>query len=210
VPRISGLEPDPRRPGAVRVLVDGRWLCTVDSAGAAAACLGVGDEWTGDRQASAGRAADEEGAWRAVLKALERRNHAVGELRRRMVLRGHPPEAVDHAIARALATGLLDDAAFARHYVFTRTARGCGPARLRRDLAARGVSQADIEAALAAHRTEPEEEVALIGDLARKRARRLAGLPRDVQRRRLLAYLGRRGFSGVRVADLVSRLLREA
>jgi regulatory protein len=208
--RITALEPDPRRPGAMRVLVDGRLFCTVHEAVMAEGGLAVGAEWDAGRAERAGRAADEEAAWRALLKALERRAYAVSELRRRLLQKGHPPDAAEYAIARALAARLLDDAAFARQYVESRSARGRGPVRLRRDLAALGVSRAHIDGALEEHWAEPEAALALARDLAHKRARQLAGLPRETRRRRLLAYLGRRGFSGRPVTELVARLLRDS
>jgi regulatory protein len=210
VAKITGLEPDPRRPGALRVMVDGRLFCTVHEGAAAAAALAIGAEWTVERSASAGRAADEEAAWRALLAALERRSFAAVELRRRLVRKGHPPEAAERAIGRALDAGLLDDALFARHYVESRAARGRGPARLRRDLAALGVARAHIDAALAEQWAVPEDALALAGELARKRARQLAGLPPEVRRRRLLAYLARRGFAGSAVSGLVAGVLRDA
>jgi regulatory protein len=210
MPRITGLEPDPRRPGAVRVLVDGRHFCTVHEAALGSATLAIGADWTGERAGLAGRAADEEAAWRAVLKALERRSYAVTELRRRLLMRGHPPAASDYALQRAEAAGLLDDLVYARQFVASRAARGRGPSRLRRDLLALGVAKVHIEAALAEQWPEPEEALTLAAQLARRRARQLAGLPREVRRRRLLAYLARRGFAGSPVSELVTRVLREA
>jgi regulatory protein len=206
--RITGLQADPRRPGALRVLVDGRLFCTVHEGMAEAAALQVGADWTPERAASAGRAADEEAAWRALLKALERRSHAVGELRRRLTQKGHPAAAVEHAISRALAAGLLDDADFARQYVESRVARGQGPNRLRRDLAARGVSRAAVDAAIAAQWADPGDSLGGAAELVQRRLRQLKGLPREVQRRRLLGYLARRGFTGGRVAELVGRALK--
>jgi len=102
--RITGFEPDPRRPGAVRVLVDGRPFCTVHE-GAADAGLRVGGEWDDRQQAVAGQAADEEAAWRAALRSPEFRSFAVAELRRRLRLKGHPPAAVDYAVGRAQGPG---------------------------------------------------------------------------------------------------------
>jgi regulatory protein len=208
--RITGLDPDPAHPGAVRVLVDGRLFCTVHHGAVASSQLRVGLEWDQVRTDALGRAADEEAAWRSLLRALERRGFAVGELRRRLRQKGHPPEAVEHAIARGRAVALLDDAAFARHYVDSRAARGRGPARLRRDLLALGVDQATIEGALADQWPEPEQALSLAASLVERRARQLGALPRETKRRRLLAYLGRRGFSGPRVADLVRRALTGA
>ncbi|MEO8140459.1 MAG: regulatory protein RecX [Gemmatimonadota bacterium] len=206
--RITGLVPDPKRPGAVRVLVDGRAFCTVHEDVITAGTLAVGAEWEVERASVAGQAADEEGAWRALLRALEQRNFAVVELRRRLRRKGHTPEAIEFAIGRALAARLLDDRSFAQRFVESRAARGRGPSRLRRDLSALGVDRAHIESALAAHWPEPDDALALALDLARRRARQRAPLPREVQRRRLLAYLERRGFSGHRVSELVTRVLR--
>lgn len=207
--RITALEPDPRRKGAVRILVDGKLFCTVHEAGLAGGELVVGAEWDEPRAQSAGRAADEEAAWRALLRGLERRAHATAELRRRLVQKGHPPGAADFAIARAIELRLLDDAAFARQFVESRSARGRGPARLRQDLAVLGVARTHIDAAVGARWTEPDAALSLATDLARKRARQLSGLPRETRRRRLLAYLGRRGFKGRRVSELVTRVLRD-
>lgn len=206
--RITSLDPDPRRPGAVRVLVDGRLFCTVHEAALGPAALEVGVEWTPDRAGNAGRAADQEAAWRALLRALERRSYALAELRRRLVQKGHPPEAADFAISRAVDARLIDDASFSRNYVESRAARGRGPARLRRDLMGLGVARADIDAALAAQWSEPDAHLVIAVELARKRALQLRGLPREVRRRRLLAYLGRRGFTGREVSELVARVLR--
>lgn len=206
--RITGLEPDPRRPGAVRVLVDGRPYCTVHEDVVQAGTLAVGAEWEPARARAASQAADEEGAWRALLRALERRNFAELELRRRLRQKGHTPDAIEFAIGRALAARLLDDRVFAERFVASKAARGRGPSRLRRDLAALGVDRTHIELALAAHWPDPDDALHLALDLARRRARQLASLPREVRRRRLLAYLERRGFSGHRVADLVARVLR--
>jgi regulatory protein len=188
--------------------VDGRPFCTVHEVAVEGGALAVGADWDGERAGAVSRAADEEGAWRAVLRSLERRNFSVMELRRRLRQKGHTPEAIDFAIERALSMRLLDDAAFARNFVASRAGRGRGPARLRRDLNVLGVDRGLIDAAIQAHWPEPEDALDLALDLARRRVKQLASLPRDVQRRRLLAYLERRGFSGYRVGELVARVLQ--
>lgn len=205
--RITGLEPDPRRPGAVRVLVDGRAFCTVDQAAASAAGLAVGAEWDQARGAAAERAADEEAAWRALLRGLERRNFAVGEIRRRLRQKGHPPAAVEYALGRGLAAGLLDDLAFARRYAESRAARGRGPARLRRDLTALGVARAVVEQVLAEQWSDPDRSLQVARQLAERRAGQLGRVEREVKYRRLIGFLGRRGFAGPRVGELVRAVL---
>jgi regulatory protein len=107
-------------------------------------------------------------------------------------------------VADLTARGYLDDEAFARHWVATRTARGYGPARLRAELRARGVAAALIEAALAGDRDDETE-------LERARAaarRRLPALQRGARARaagRLRDYLLRRGFA----ASTAARVVRE-
>lgn len=209
MPTITALEPDPRRPGALRLLVDGRLFCTVHE-GARAAGLAPGAAWDEASTGAASRLADEEGAWRALLVALERRGFAVAEIRRRLRQKGHAPEAVEYAVARGRDLGLLDDAAFARRYVESRSARGRGPGRLRLDLAALGVDRALIDAAIQERWPEPDAALTLATQLAERRARQLVGLPREVRRRRLLAFLARRGFTGAGVTDLVRRVLQQA
>src|SRR5207249_1524073 len=82
-----------------------------------------------------------EGAYRAALRALARRAHARFDLRRRLLQKQHPPAAVDGALARLAALGLLDDARFARDYDGAKATRGGGrgPTRLVRDLLSQGV-----------------------------------------------------------------------
>ena len=208
--RITALEPDPAHPGAVRVLVDGRLFCTVHAAVVDSAGLAVGAEWDEARLQAAGRAADEEAAWRTLLKALERRGFSVGEIRRRLRQKGHPPAAVEYAVARAEGLRLLDDAAFARQFVQSRVSRGRGPARLRQDLRRLSVAEPLIDAALREQWPEPEDALGLAASLAARRARQLGSIPGETKRRKLLGYLARRGFSGARVSDLVRRVLADA
>jgi len=206
-PVVTGLVPDPRCAEVVRVLVDGLPYCAVPAMAAAAAGLRAGTPLDDDLLDRLGTLADQEGAYRAVLRALERRPFARAELGRRLVRKGHRPEAVDHALDRAVAVGLLDDAAFTRNFVETRSARGRGPARLLRDLLVMGVERKLIDAAIAEHWSEGSDRQAMPRALVARRARQLGPLPRDTKRRRLLAFLARRGFTGSAARDLVREAL---
>jgi regulatory protein len=204
--RVTALEPDPRRPGSIRVIVDGRAFATIDAS--AASRLAAGGAIDGADADQLARAADAEAAYRTVLRALERRPHARADLGRRLLRRGLAAEAVDAALTRAEAAGLLDDAAFARHYVATRSERGRGPARLVRDLTLMGVARVHVDQAIAEQWPSGVDRSALPAALAAKRAAQLGGLPRPVKRRRLLAFLARRGFTGRAALDAVAGALR--
>jgi regulatory protein len=207
VPVLTALEPDPRRPGTVRVEVDGVRFGAVPAEMARAAGLAVGRAVDADLQERLTAAADAEGAFRTLLRALERRSFARADLGRRLVRKGHPRQAVEAALDRAQALGLLDDAAFASGYVQTRSARGRGPSRLARDLMAMGVERVHIDRALAAEWPEGADRTDVPQALASKRAAQLGDLPRPVKRRRVLAYLARRGFAGRDISDIVARVV---
>jgi SOS response regulatory protein OraA/RecX len=172
----------------------------------------------------AGRAAidDPEVVLAAAFRFLEARARSVAETRRRLSDAGFRPELIDGAIARLLAIGLLDDEAFARHWVESRDrARPRGEIALKRELRLRGVDPGVIAAAIDARgsadmddpfgaapdaddadqRLDPDETAA-----ARLLERRRRDLDRvaDPRKRRARAYalLARNGFG----PEIASRL----
>jgi regulatory protein len=210
LPVLTAIEPDPRRPGTLRVDLDGVRFGAVPAELARAAGLAVGCVVDGAMHERLTAAADAEAAFRTLLRALERRSFARVDLARRLIRKGHPRAAVEAAVERAAGLGLLDDAAFAQSYVQTRAARGRGPARLTRDLMAMGVERGLIDRALAAEWPEGTDRSRVPLALAAKRAAQLGDLPRPVKRRRVLAYLARRGFAGRDITELVARVVEKS
>jgi regulatory protein len=206
-PRITAIDPDPRRPEAVRLEIDGARFGAIPRDLASAEGLRVGLELDPELQDRLSAAADVEAAYRTVLRSLEVRAYARGDLGRRLQRKGHPRPAVEAALERAANLGLLDDKAFARTYVETRAARGRGPSRLTRDLLSMGVERSFIEQALAAEWPEGSDRSTMPLALATKRAAQLGSLPRQVKRRRVVAYLARRGFSGRDVSEMVDKVV---
>ena len=204
---ITALEPDPRRPGAVRVSAqDVSW--TIAAADVAASGARVGVTVDDALREALERAADAEAAFRTAIRSIEQRSHARTDLGRKLVRKGHARPAVEVALERCAGLGLLDDAAFARHFVETRAARGRGPARLRRDLYAMGVAGSHVDAALADLQSDGDQTGEQALALASKRAGQLSGVPREARKRRLLAFLARRGYTGEAARSAVDRVLR--
>jgi regulatory protein len=204
---ITSIEPDSRGAGAVRVQVNGRNYCTIPQAAVATLTLSPGQLLTEELRGRLSQAADAQAAYRFILAALGRRGFARRDMERRLVQKGHPREAAQAAVARATAAGILDDVAFARHYVELKSARGRGPARLMRDLFGMGIDRAVAEEVVG--QTWSEENTLLTASqvLAAKRAAQLGEIPGPVKRRRVLAYLARRGFTGREVREIVSRVV---
>jgi regulatory protein len=205
--RITALEPDPRRPDSITVEIDGARFGAIPREIVAAEGLSLSRVVDPGLQERLSAAADAESAYRTVLRSLEIRSYARADLLRRLLRKGHPRPAVEAAIERAAAIGLLDDAAFAERFVQTRSARGRGPSRLRRDLLWMGVERNVVDQAIAAEWPEGHDRSAVPLGLARKRAGQLEDLPRQTRRRRVLAYLARRGFTGRDISEMVDRVV---
>lgn len=204
---ITSIEPDSRGAGAARVHVNGRWFCTIPATAAGMLELKPGLSLSETLRARLSEAADAQAAYRFILAALGRRGFARRDLERRLIQKGHPREAAQTAVARAAAAGLLDDLIFAKRYVEAKSARGRGPARLMRDLFGMGVDRATAEEAVGLTWSEDESLLTASRALAQKRASQLGGLPVPVKRRRVLAYLARRGFTGREVREIVGRVV---
>ncbi|HKU62185.1 MAG TPA: regulatory protein RecX [Gemmatimonadales bacterium] len=205
--RITALETDPRRAGTVRIDVDEQRFASVPAELVLLEGLTVGQTLDAALRARLGVAAEQESAYRTALRALERRGFARADLARRLLRKGHARPAVEAALEQLAGIGMVDDALYAEHYVATRSARGRGPLRLTRDLIAMGVDRRVIDRALAAHRADGGETPDVPLALASKRAAQLGNLPRAAKRRRLLAYLARRGFTGSDVGAMVKRVV---
>src|SRR5205814_9232804 len=124
--------PDPRQPGYRMVEVDRGRFASLPVAALEPLSLQLGAALAPAVLDRLRDLADVEAAERAALRALARRAHARGDLRRRLVRKQHPPAAVDAALERLTARGLLDDGRFAEQYAALRATRGQGPARRRR------------------------------------------------------------------------------
>ncbi|MGH7538121.1 MAG: regulatory protein RecX [Gemmatimonadales bacterium] len=205
---LTGFAPDPRRPGYRLLEVDRGRFASLPAAAVDTLGLGVGAELTAAMLDRLQLLADVEAAYRAALRAQARRPHAVQDLRRRLVQKQHPPAAVDVALERMAAQGLLDDRRFAEHFAATRAGRGRGPARLVKDLLQRGVdrrvAEAAVRSAIAEEGLDPDSTMRAV---AERRARQLGDLPPGAKRRRLMAFLSRRGYYGPVVRSVVLDLI---
>lgn len=152
-----------------------------------------------------GRGQKSGGAWEAAVAFLAMRARSSEEIRRRLRQQRFSPAEIEAAITRLAAAGYLNDAAFAQQWARARQERqGLGPTRLARELKAKGVGDAEVADALASLREERDvREVA--AEAAARRLKGLRGLPPEVARRRLAAYLERRGFS----AEVILGLCRQ-
>ena len=80
----------------------------------------------------------------AAMNLLARREHSLGELRRKLLPRFANEHAVETQLQRLVEEQLQSDRRFARNFVHARALRGYGPARLRQEMREKHLSDADI------------------------------------------------------------------
>jgi len=131
-----------------------------------------------------------------ALNLLSRRDHSEAELRRKLAPKGFPAEELDTAMARLRDAGYLDDRRFARSFAEAaiRNGRGYG-FRLRMELSRRGIPEETIEDILAALGAEYEEITTLSELMARKFEGFDPQRADERQKRRVISYFQRRGYS---------------
>ena len=192
---ITSIAALPRYPGRFAVEVNGRSFAALSVDALERMRISVGSD-IGDRVDAVLAEAAALAVYDRALNMLAFRARSASELARVLVRKGADRVHVEQAIARLVEQGFIDDAAFAR--AFSR-AKVVGASHSRRrvqhDLLRKGVSR-DV-AARAIDATFEEEGVdknALVLSAAQKKLRTLAGLDVEVRRRRLYAFLARRGF----------------
>jgi regulatory protein len=113
------------------------------------------------------------------------------EISRRLRSAGFEAEEVEQALADLEGVGLIEDHRFAREVVRDQAVRGLqGDRSIRAGLLQKGVGRDIVDEALG----EAGDESERAGELARRRAIRLAGLEPDAAFRRLYGFLLRRGY----------------
>ncbi|MGH8561944.1 MAG: regulatory protein RecX, partial [Nevskiales bacterium] len=84
-----------------------------------------------------------------ALGLLARREHAVLELKRKLLQRGYPADLIASTLAGLSAEGLLSETRYADEWARSRVARGQGPVRIRAELRQSGLTDAQVQRALA-------------------------------------------------------------
>ncbi len=138
-----------------------------------------------------------------ALRILTRRDLSVAQLTRKLRDSGIADSLVEETVARLQESGYLDDRRFARQWAESaiRNGRGYGP-RLRLDLARRGVPAEIVTDLLASLAVEYDEIETLTGLLSRKFTGFNPASASDREKRRVMQYLQRRGFSHAAIFHL--------
>lgn len=140
-----------------------------------------------------------------ALRTLAARARTEAELRQKLADRGIESDTIDGVMAGLASEGLIDDARLATDLAQTlQESKKMGPVAIRQALIKRRVPRGIIDEVIGGL---AEADATVLEDLARARMRVLEGLDRDVQVRRLVGYLARRGYQGSDVYRVVDQVV---
>jgi regulatory protein len=140
------------------------------------------------------------------LHALAARGQSRQEIEQRMKAREIPVDVISVEIERLEGAGLIDDDELARELVDKYSTRGgLGRRGVAQKLRQRSLPNETIERVLS--ELSDDDELVQLREVAEDRARSLSHLPPTVAKRRLVAYLNRRGYSGGSVYEIAGEVL---
>jgi regulatory protein len=189
----------------VNVYLDGEFALSLAAEVALKEGLSIGREITGDDLRALADADGYQRCLNAALRFLAYRPRSEAEVRQRLQKRGFEDGHIARVLARLKEQGLVDDAAFARYWLDNRESFSPRSRRLTgMELARKGLARDIIEDVLAGL-----DEGASAYRAALSKARHLSPADYEDFRRRLVAYLGRRGFGYDIVRETVARVWKE-
>jgi len=150
---------------------------------------------------------DSERARQIALRILDAAPRSAAQLREALLGRDVPEAVADEIIGRYREVGLIDDGGLARMIARTRhSERGQSRRAIAQELRTKGFEAEDVTLALL--EVSDHDESLAAEALAAKRWAALSGVPRDTRVRRVVALLGRKGYTPGVAFDLVRRLER--
>jgi regulatory protein len=144
-------------------------------------------------------------ARKILLDTLTGQARSRQELADKLAKRGVPDDLASRLLDRFTEVGLIDDAAFARQWVESRSrSRGLAPRALKQELRRKGVG--DDDAAEAREQIDEADQRAAARALVDRKLRSMRGVEPQVATRRLAGVLARKGYA----AGLAFSVVREA
>ena len=147
-------------------------------------------------------------AYNYALNLLGARPYATSALRRKLIQKQYSAADADDVIRRLFDNGLLNDAKYAEQYARSKiTTTGASKRRLQQELYRKGIKPEIATTAIAAVLEDEEIDPAVVIErVARKKLAQLGALEPLVLRRRLFAFLARRGYDVDEIKAVVSHL----
>ena len=149
-------------------------------------------------------------AYNYALDLLSARPYSTNALYRKLIQKQYSAADADDAIRRLVDNGLLNDAKYAEQYARSKIlSTGASKRRVQQDLYRKGI-KGDLATNAIANVIEAEQidPAAVIERVAKKKLAQMGDLEPLLVRRRLFAFLARRGYHVDEIKSVVGRLVR--
>jgi len=205
---VTQISEHPRKPGRYIVEVDGREFAVVNLDAITETKTKIGVVIDDARAAQLREAGEVVATYDRALNLLAFRARSSRELSRRLKEKGASAECIEQVITKLRDAGLVDDADFARQVARSKVSGGASKRRVQQELFKRGVER-DVadEAVSEVLADENVDMVAVAERVARKRLPSLASADPQSRRRRLYAFLARRGHDSETIRTVMDRVL---
>jgi len=201
--RVTALKQQARNNSRVNVYLDGEFALGLTKI--LAARLAIGQELDEPAVERLKQADEVEVAYERALHFLGPRPRSETEIRRRLATAKVPEHAVDAVLVRLREAGLVDDKAFASYWVDNRTNfRPRSKRLLQQELRQKGLSDEELKAALVG-----VDDAGAAYTVAKQRAGRFQALEHLEFKKKLVAFLARRGFDYDTIEPTVERVWKE-
>jgi len=135
---------------------------------------------------------------------LKYRLRSIREIRGRLERKGFSPDVIQSTVAFLIEKEFVNDVVFSRAWIESRLRANLGPRKIELELINKGIERNIIDEQLKLIRTDYQEDKQ-IEEIVRKRFQRLNILEPKTAKRKIYAYLLRRGFS----PDIVSEKIKQ-
>ena len=135
---------------------------------------------------------------------LKFRLRSVKEIHGRLKIKGFEEGIIKETVSFLKDKGFIDDRLFAKSWIDSRIKKPLGLRRIEAELRLKGISKEIIDSLISETKKnycEPD----LVAKIAKERLEKLKGIEPQKAKRRVYAYLVRRGFSPETVIDTICR-----
>ncbi len=136
---------------------------------------------------------------------LKFRLRSENEIRQRLKKKKFDADIIEMTLFFLKDKGFIDDNYFAKTWIESRIKKPLGIRRLKAELSIKGINKAIIDTQIDEIKKSYSEED-IVGGIAKGRLNKLKGIDPQKAKKRVYAYLLRRGFSPEVVIDIINQL----
>lgn len=195
---ITGIKVQKRNPDRVSLYLDGEYAFGLSRI--VAAWLSVGQRLSEEKIRTLREKDSQEVAYQRALRLISHKPRTKKEIHQKLIDKGFDVDQANVVVKKLEDAGLVEDREYARQWVENRNNSHPRSKRLMKlELLQKGITVEEIEGAL----VESAEDAELATQAAMQQIRKLQGLEWPEFRKKLSAFLMRRGFSYGTIAPVV-------